>query len=91
MIAHTTEFIPRLVYKTVFSEDGTLKGYVNSTMTGHQPCFLLTSESLLLSIQHFSMGPAELAGAKRLSNEQVVPIQEQLHLLLQGTSPSILI
>ena len=32
IIAFTSEFIPRLVYKTYFSDDRTLKGYVNFTL-----------------------------------------------------------
>ena len=34
IIAHTSEFIPRLMYQYGHSQDGTQKGYVNFTLTG---------------------------------------------------------
>lgn len=32
IIAFTSEFIPRLVYRTAISEDGSLNGYMNHTL-----------------------------------------------------------
>ncbi len=34
MIALTSDFIPRVVYTYVYSEDWSLRGYMNSTLSG---------------------------------------------------------
>jgi len=37
VIAFTSEFIPKMVYKVGYSEDGTLKGYTNFTLAYFNP------------------------------------------------------
>ena len=37
IIAFTSEFIPKLVYKVRYSEDGTLAGYTNFTLSYFDP------------------------------------------------------
>ena len=37
IIAFTSEFIPKLVYLNVYSEDGTLSGYTNFTLSYFDP------------------------------------------------------
>ena len=37
IIALTSEFIPKLLYKTIYSPDGTLHGYVDFTLSKFNP------------------------------------------------------
>lgn len=57
IIALTSEFIPRLVYSLRYSDDGSLKGYVNFTMA-----YFNTSDFATPPTEHFLASQGDLPG-----------------------------